>query len=348
MKLQFSKIFRNYMVCNLEKKIYVLLFLFFISLPVRAQNNAPGWVNQPNVSYPDISYLTVIGEGHTRKEAENSALSNLAFIFESRIKAETNERKTTNETQNGNDYNYKSNTDTRAKINVQSDQDLQNVKFGEYYETSDGKVKVLAYIDRISTTEIYLNIIHKNSSLIKSIIDSAASQNNKLKRFCMLYRSRDLSEKNRKMENQLRIIANTSAISNNDNYDELITERINNAASEAAFSIDIANDDGHVKNDLKGFINSFGLPITEKAANKISGKIWYEDIPMNATEKIFIRWHIELSLSNEKNEILSAYSQQGREVHINRAEAISRGNRTMRQLLGKEYNEQLKKMFSTY
>ena len=65
-----------------------MLILIINACAVNAKSKKspkPKWLTNPKKVYPEQLYLTAIGEGDTRSDAENMAAANLSKIFEATI-----------------------------------------------------------------------------------------------------------------------------------------------------------------------------------------------------------------------------------------------------------------------
>ena len=96
-----------------------------------ASGDFPDWYLDPQSVYPDKTYLTSVGSGDSRRDAEQQALSGLSQTFEAQISVDSRTRERYRElmTSEGNM------TETEIRLaettNVQSNQTLLNVQFGE-------------------------------------------------------------------------------------------------------------------------------------------------------------------------------------------------------------------------
>lgn len=139
-----------------------LIFLLLVGCS-SPTHPVPDWVIRPQERYPLNQYLSAVGEGDTRRAAENSAAAGLARIFESRIQANETLSETTTETR-GSQAAFDQLSELRANIRVGSDQDLPNIQFGESFTGSDGRVYAVATLPRAETAEILRQRMASNSA----------------------------------------------------------------------------------------------------------------------------------------------------------------------------------------
>ena len=143
-----------------------ILLTLLLSCAVQAKskrkNIKPEWLTNPKSLYPEQMYLTAIGEGDSRTDAEQNAAGNIAKIFESVVKTDETIRQRYQELITENDINYNDMTDIQKNVNIKSKQTLYNLQFGESFTDNIGKVHVLAYLNRTLTADIYEEKIMKN------------------------------------------------------------------------------------------------------------------------------------------------------------------------------------------
>ena len=77
-------------------------------------SETPGWVANPKTLYPENQYLATVGEGDTRRAAENAADANLARIFEAHIESDERLLDQTRETRKS----FERTTDFTTAINI--------------------------------------------------------------------------------------------------------------------------------------------------------------------------------------------------------------------------------------
>ena len=66
-------------------KTYCLFAVLFLAGCASQHAEPPAWILNPQSTYPAAQYLSAVGEGDSRRAAENNAAAGLSRIFESQI-----------------------------------------------------------------------------------------------------------------------------------------------------------------------------------------------------------------------------------------------------------------------
>lgn len=157
-----SSLFFVLLLCN--------LFLF--------AKNVPEWYEHREVVYPDGFYITAVGEGDSKLEAEVSALAGISLYFN--IKTEvTNELERTMKEIDGSSYSFSKKTEIDEKSKVTSQSEFFGVQFDECFFV-DGKYTTIAYIERDSAFDVYYQRIKSASSKLQALLYTAEDYNNPL------------------------------------------------------------------------------------------------------------------------------------------------------------------------
>jgi len=148
---------------KLKSLSLLLVVLYFYSCSAQTSEDLYSSLEK---YYPASKYLAAVGEGDTKKDAEKNAMGKLSLIFESMIdyNQTLNEHFTEFSDNDGSSLVYESSTQKRT--NLQSNQNLMNVKFGKYSVDELGNNFVVAYIDRRETAAIYdekINDVHQSN-----------------------------------------------------------------------------------------------------------------------------------------------------------------------------------------
>ena len=152
-------------------------------------------------------YLTAIGEGDSRTDAEQNAAGNIAKIFESVVKTDETIRQRYQELITENDINYNDMTDIQKNVNIKSKQTLYNLQFGESFTDNIGKVHVLAYLNRTLTADIYEEKIMKNAERIKYYSSLSRNAKDRLYAYASINAAGTVALANETLLEQLKIIS---------------------------------------------------------------------------------------------------------------------------------------------
>ncbi len=315
---------------------------------LHTQNGTPEWINHPERSYPNSQYLTAIGTGDSRKEAENSAASNLAKIFQSKIKSEETINARYQELIKSNQSSLESRTNIEKKISVASEQTLFNVRYPESYTDNLGKVFVLGIIEREPTAVLYRDKIKENYSRIESFVKKCEKVKDPLKKYSNIDAALVTAKVNVALVQQLKIIMIGMSVQPDSAYSlGRITEMCSNAQKDVSFAINIS---GAEKDNVAGFINDMlselGFSVAERGVLTIGGTESVERIDLASDQK-FVRWSYQLFVNEASGRTIISFSENGREGHITYEEAAARALRTMREKIKTDLGEKINSYFNS-
>ncbi len=130
----------------MRTSIVGLLILFTAAMSLA---QTPDWVTGKSGMYPDAQYITGVGSGDSRQEAENSARANLAEVFRVQLNARFTSNKS--ETLSGSNGNVSGqSTDfTRSQVNVGIRKTLEGSEIADVWQNpKDLEYYALAVLDR--------------------------------------------------------------------------------------------------------------------------------------------------------------------------------------------------------
>ncbi len=308
----------------------------------------PDWLDNPYNKYRESLYLAAIGEGDTRKAAENNAIGNISLIFESKIKVENTTEQRYEELFTKEGSTFSKTLKNKQNVKTGSNQTLFNVQYGDSYTDKNGRNYVIAYLDRLETGELYETKIAKNSSKIKFYLENSSLSSDLKRSYAYLNAATVVNSVNQSLVSQLQIISpdfwNNSKLGYDPNE---LEEKAANSTKLICFAGNIENDeDGKVKNILQEFLSNKGFVIRENPLLTLDGSVNFEDLDLPRAEK-FVRWHLDLNLNDSAGNTLVSLSEDGREGHLSKGEAKARAIRTIRSKVEKKFSKSLDNYFDS-
>jgi hypothetical protein len=319
----------------MQFKKNILLFTLLLVTSCSAQE--PGDVYQVlQNNYPESKYLSAVGEGDTRKEAEKNAMGKIALIFESNIDVNQtlNEEYLEFSDDESSSLTYESST--KKRTNIESNQKLLNIKFGKRTTDEVGNNFVIAYINRRETAAIYDEKIENNDQAIVSLANNVPSTNSKIKKYAALNKASKMMNENLDLMKQQTIISpyNPDFSEKIARYNSIYREK-----GEVANSIKFVisnNSDKDIMNTLGSLITSKGFKIADSGDFLISAVLKYEEVDLGRKE-IFYTWFMNVELKNADNEIIFNFEKNGREGGITKSAVYQRAKFSANKALKKEF-----------
>lgn len=334
---------------KIKKILFYILLLLAITTILSAKktkHNKPDWIQNPSINHPNQLFLTSVGDGSTKREAEANAQAGLSRIFESKISVENTFKERFKEVTSSKETSSESETEMNKQVRIDSEQTLFNINFAEYYTDKLGMVYVLAYIDRFKTADIYEEKIQKINDSIKFYLSKNEQETDLIEKYSILNIASLLSLKNEILLEQLSIISSDTKnmISLDYSHDEIISQ-LQKVAKKISFSVSIKNDNlGKVGKNIESYLSKEGFTISKNAVLSITGEISFDKVELNRDQK-FIRWTLSLNLENQNGVSLLTIFEKGREGHISYEEAQERCYRTINKKILTDFNRKLTEFF---
>jgi hypothetical protein len=335
-----------------KKMLLITGILFIITFSLSAyskKKSKPKWLKNPKSVYNPQLYLTAIGEGDTRSDAENSAIGSISKIFESKVNVDETTKEEYRELLKNDKAEASTSTQIDKNIKLNSSQTLFNIQFGESYTDELGRTYVIAFLDRMKTADIYLDKLEKNSNKINQYLKLEKMRTDPIKKYSYLKSALVVAKWNEVLLSQLDIISPSMKDFNEKNYDIVkIKNEFNNVAKAIKFNIKIHSKNAdQVSEFISSLINKCGFSITNEASDfLISGTAKIEKMDLQRKQK-FVHWDIFLKVLNKGNVIFS-FQKSGREGHISYEQATNRALREIDKKLKRNFYKELMNHITKY
>lgn len=274
----------------------------------------PEWYLNPQNVYPDDVYLSAVGTGDSRRDAEQQAMASLSQIFESEIRVDSRTEERYRELATAEGNLSESEVQLSQNTNVRSNQTLLNVQYGEAAVDDMGRVHVIAYIERNPTAQVYRNLIQKNSDQVASFLTQSRSSTDIIRRYAFLSAAGVVAAGNEVLVNQLDIIqpgfSRTVPLAYD--YDQILQERVD-LASQMRVSISIAGDeDNRIADVIREALSEERFPISAQSPTlQITGRINLSPLELSGDFKS-VNWVLTLDMSGPDGSALVTYNNEDR------------------------------------
>ena len=309
------------------------------------RHHPPEWVENPKAVYAENKYLVAVGEGDTRRTAENTAAANLSRIFEAHIESDERLLDTTHES----GRSLLRTTDFTADVNILSSQTLYNIQHAEAWKDGNGRYHAVAYLDRRETASIYMDKIEALSGRVRFALDQAEHAGNLLDRYAQLRAANRYAAENELLLRQLKVIhpPTASAIAPSYSISEL-QKALADTARQVRVQINIDGDsDGRMTACLEELITRYGFVVGTPAVLEIAGRVTVTDTGQRNASLVFVRYELAVKIKDSEGTVLAAVNNTGREAHQSETEARSRSFRTMERSIATEGVQRLDAFFDS-
>jgi len=336
------------------KKTIIFLTIAVLTISCAAQakskkgkNKEPEWLTNPKSVYPEQLYLTAIGEGDSRSEAENYAAGNLSKIFEVKVDTDETFIQRYEELTRNEKTDFTESSDVTKKVNLQSGQTFYNLQFSESYTDKLGRVYVLAYLNRFKTGELYEEKINQNQEKISYYLDENEQTEDPLIKYAALTAAETFSTQNEILLEQLDIISPETKefLELNYNHNEIV-KQTSNAAHNIKFRTEIEGDkENKIGILIENLFTELGFVASQDNLLLIEGSVNFEETDLGRDDNyIFVRYDLQLTVKDTTGNVIAALTEKGREGHATFLEAKERCIRT----INKKIENSLKKTIINY
>jgi len=327
------------------KQIFSLAMLLLVCAAcVTQKENIPAWLAAPQKEYPQGEYLVSLGEGDTRRAAENSAAAGLSRIFQSQINSSESLSETTTESR-GTESTFGQVSELRSDVRIGSDQTLLNVQFGESFTDPHGRVHVAALIPRAETAEIYRNKISEINRRITFLVQRSDAAPDPIKRYAFRRAASRKAHENDLLLEQLRIIHPQACAAVALNYDPQ-TLYTATAGDGRNITFTVKMENSIVRNALVKMLAAMGF--SENAADpmlEFSGTTSFERMDMKREGLIFVRWNVNIEMQAHFDNPSLSLKKTSREGHISFEEARARAERAAAAEIDTRLRQELEQYF---
>ena len=308
---------------------------------------APEWFEDPKSEYPDEQYLSAIGSGDTRRQAEQDALGALSQVFEARVSVDNRVNERYREIAKESGTLTESDIQLANTVNVQSDQQLVNVQYGESFTDAQGRVHVIAYMDRMQTGTVYRNLVQKNASQIEDFLAEAQQEDSIVRRFAFLSAAHLVAQNNRALIDQLQIISQPLARTLELPYDEQqVAQRRTDVASRMAYRVEISGGAASRVEEVVGeALSDEGFVVSEDGPLLVRGSGELEASEGGQYEEV--RWYLNLEFVGPEDSVLVAFSKQDRASGVSQDAARSFAFADMEEVAREEFVGQVIEYFDS-
>jgi hypothetical protein len=283
----------------------------------------PEWYLNPQSVYPDDVFLTAVGTGDTRRDAEQQALSGISQTFEAQVSVDSRTSERYRELMSSQGTMSETEIRLAEDTSVESNQTLLNVQYGEAAVDEQGRVHVIAYLERLPTSQVYRDLITRNGRQVDRFLSEAEGSTGIIREYAYTSAAAVVASSNEVLIDQLNIIVPGMArtVQLPYEFDEVLQRRAD-IASRMGVSVSVTGDtDGRVSSILRQALSEERFPIVDSGATlSVEGAISISDIPSNADFQS-VRWTVSLGMIGPDGRSLVNYDEEDRASGISQEAA---------------------------
>lgn len=195
---------------KMKKNLFIIISILVCCTGVFAQK-IPSWVEKPSESFPEKTYITAVGEGRTKNQAEVNAIEKLAAVFGRDISSET--KSTSRMVQaraDGSVVTAEASGIERDVVQKVNAEDLVGVEIKD--TCKDGKTYyAIAVMNRESARTAIISEINKNEPEIKKILAMKVSDKKSMENYSRLSLAHETAVYDEKLLKKLDVLDSKEA-----------------------------------------------------------------------------------------------------------------------------------------
>lgn len=324
--------------------VYLCLAVALLAGCKSYKGDPPTWVFNPKAVYPENQYLVAVGEGDTRRAAENAAAANLSRIFEAHIESDERLLDQSRETET----TFVRTTDFSADINILSSQTLHNIQHAEAWHGRNGRIHAVAYLDRRETASIYRDKIDEQTARVHFLRAQAEQTDDLLTKYANLRAAMRHVAENNMLLRQLKVIHPPSIPGSTPGYTENnIRKAFADTAKKIRVQINIEGDDGRMAAVIEELITRYGFVAGTPAVLSFDGQVAINDTGERTQNLVFVRFELHVRIKDASGTILVSVNDKGREAHKSLSQARTRSIRTLENAIKADGSHRLDAYFDS-
>lgn len=339
-------------ICKIGIALLFISSLFLSCASSQKQVKFPAWIYYPEEVYPSSDFLTYVGEGISRNQAEISALHGLSSIFGQDIESSSSSTVRMNEAKNGGivatNTNQSFSQEVLKKVNVEN---LTGVEIKDYFCDPDTlEWYAIAVLNKAQAITLYKSMIIKNFEVIDQITKGIKDTDYSLEAYSSYDFAQEIARENKQHLDRLYVI-NFEVAEMHKNYvhpESKFIEKKREIASHIPIYISIDGDkDKMFEAAFLDAMKTYNFSGSKSSSSRysIKGSVSFrrEDTSDGKTTKC----HYELisTLYDTKtNKMVFPINVRGRQSHVTYEKAIDRAQKD----LIKKINSEFCKNFDNY
>lgn len=228
---------------KMKKNLFIIISILVCCTGVFAQK-IPSWVEKPSESFPEKTYITAVGDGRTKNQAEVNAIEKLAAVFGRDISSET--KSTSRMVQaraDGSVVTAEASGIERDVVQKVNAEDLVGVEIKD--TCKDGKTYyAIAVMNRESARTAIISEINKNEPEIIKILAMKVSDKKSMENYSRLSLAHETAVYDEKLLKKLDVLDSKEA----DSLRKSVTSSLSvkkellSVASQIPVCVSVVND----------------------------------------------------------------------------------------------------------
>ena len=313
----------------------------------------PAWVDNPEMVYSRARYISVVGHGSDRNQAERDALARLTGVFGQAVQAELRTVVSYSEAIRGGVIQVSEDTQVRNAIITSAQMDsLVGAEIADnWHDAGNNIFFAVAIMERERTSSLYADLIRSNERIIRDLVNMTPQTRNSLDGVARYRLAATIADANRVYANVLTVVGDTRGINpaemtRGDDFRIAAAEIVNTIPIGVVVSGDRGN---RIHNAFAAVVTRSGFrsgAADSRYVIRVSYSLSPVELPGQPNQ--FVRYELIAGLFDNAGgsaNIFAHPAMVGREGHLTMSEAEERASRAVERRIASEFEPALRSYF---
>ncbi|MCL2320300.1 MAG: LPP20 family lipoprotein [Treponema sp.] len=313
----------------------------------------PAWVDTPDAVFSKQQYISAVGYGFDRNQAEHDALARLTGVFGQSVQAELKTISSYSEAVKSGAIQVAENSSVQNAITTSAAMDsLVGAEIAGLWYDNKSTYYAAAVMEKAKTSALYADLIHSNQRIVDGLVNMDAETKNSLDGYSRYLLAGTIADANRIYANVLTIVGDTRGINpgemkKGDDY------RLEAAAiaRNIPIGVTVTGDRGdRIRSAFAKALSGAGFRSGgNNSRYMLNAAYTMTPVELPGQTNKFVRYQLNGLLVDtaEGSSVLVSYDASGREGHITVPEAEERTLRAAENKIAGEFETVLKEYLST-
>jgi hypothetical protein len=299
-------------------------------------------VSSPSSVYEESRYISAVGFGRDREEAEKNALGSLTAVFGRRVSGET--RASYRYAEAVSEGMLEENREIESAVKTSFEMDaLIGAEIRDYWFDGLDTYYASALMDRLKCGMLYNDLIESNERIIGNLVDLPQDRRNTLEAYSRYGLAAAIADANTVFLNVLSVLAPASAAAGRALMPRGEDYRLAQAETARNIFIDITVDqdrDDRIRAAFAGafFAAGFGAG-TGNSPYRMELSLLLNPVELPGNDNKFVRYTVSGKLVEAAaGKELFPFALSGREGHLSYSEAENRALRVIEQKIRDDFS----------
>ena len=290
------------------------------------------WMDGTSKTYPATSYLTGIGSGTDRRQAEDNARSEIAKIFISHVNTSTKiEQEYLKEISKGKSRETNQ-LNVQDMVQVSTQKALSGVRIAEVYRQSQPTefFYALAVLDRQQAMTMLKEKMETLDQEIRTLMNQASKEPKDLQKLKILTSVMEKQVLRRTKEAEFMVVnPSGKSMPAPIGFEEIRRSLTDILSKDFQIHVAVSGDhSGEIKKSLSEGLTREGFVLTNNAKQAgvaVKGKVTIKPLDHPDNKWKYVRWQTVFELMDQSNQtVFGTLTNSGREGHLSFEQAATR------------------------